>query len=100
METVLLALAALVAGAAVAVLLLWGRAGRLSDEQFAQLAERVRTEVAEAQSQALQRNSEQFLDLAETRLKQDASPSWVPDPEHPTWGPEWAKWSQEAADLL
>lgn len=51
-------------------------------------------------AEALQRNSEQFLDLAETRLKQDASPSWVPDPEHPTWGPEWAKWSQEAADLL
>ena len=72
-EFALVAIGALLTGATVVVLLLRGRTGRLSDEQFTQLAERVRTELAEAQSQALQRNSEQFLDLADTRLKAETA---------------------------
>jgi DNA recombination protein RmuC len=70
---VLVTLAGLLVGAAVAVLVLRGRAGRFTESQISQLGERVRTEVAEAQSQALQRNSEQFLDLAETRLKAETA---------------------------
>ena len=64
MELVLVAVTALVLGAAVGALLLGRRPGRFSEQQLAELARSVRTEVTEAQSQALQRNSEQFLDLA------------------------------------
>ena len=73
MELVLVAVTALVLGAAVGALLLGRRPGRFSEQQLAELARSVRTEVAEAQSQALQRNSEQFLDLAETRLKAETA---------------------------
>ena len=52
----------------------WRRTGRLNDDQFAQLVGViVRTQVAEAQSQALQQNSEQFLALAETRLRTETA---------------------------
>ncbi len=73
MELVLVAAIALVLGAAAGALLLGRRSGRFSEQQLAELARSVRTEVAEAQSQALQRNSEQFLDLAETRLKAETA---------------------------
>ena len=69
-ESLLVAIAALLAGTVIMVLLLRARTDGLGDEQFAQLAEQVQTELAEAQSQALQRNSEQFLELAETQSEE------------------------------
>lgn len=73
MELGLVAIIALILGVAAGALLLGRRAGNLSEEQLSELARSVRAEVAEAQSQALQLNSEQFLDLAETRLKAETA---------------------------
>jgi DNA recombination protein RmuC len=73
MELVLVAIVALVAGTLGGYALTRGRGGGLNEEQFDRVAERVQAEIAETQSQALQRNSEQFLDLAETRLKTETA---------------------------
>lgn len=73
MELGLVAVIALILGVAAGALLLGRRTGNLSEEQLSELARSVRAEVAEAQSQALQLNSEQFLDLAETRLKAETA---------------------------
>ncbi len=60
--------------AILAVLLLSrGAKSKLEDGQVSELAESVRSELASAQLQALQQNSSQFLDLAETRLKAEAA---------------------------
>lgn len=74
METALLVLILAAVGGIAAVLLLSrGRTSALDEDQFAQIAERVRAELAATQSQALRENSDQFLALAETRLKAETA---------------------------
>jgi len=50
-----------------------GHASQLDEAQVAVIAERIRAELAAAQTQALDQNTRQFLDLAETRLKAETA---------------------------
>ena len=46
---------------------------RLADDEVGRIVARLRAELAETQSRALQSNAEQFLTLAEQRLRQETS---------------------------
>ena len=46
---------------------------RLADDEVSRIVTQLRAELAETQSQALQSNAEQFLTLAEQRLRQETT---------------------------